>query len=145
MAHFAKLTEDTNVVLAVLAVDNATLLDENGVEQEALGQAHLEKHHGWPAHLWKQTSYNTRKGVHKLGGTPFRKNYAGRGMVYDAGRDAFLPTPSGYSSWILNETTGQYEAPQALPADAGSQEDGTQNLYEWDENTVSWKKTVITP
>ena len=64
MAHFAKLTEDTNVVLAVLAVDNATLLDENGVEQEALGQAHLEKHHGWPAHLWKQTTRSSALNKH---------------------------------------------------------------------------------
>jgi len=142
MAHFAKLTEN-NVVLATHTVNNSDILDENGIESEAIGQAFLEKHHGWPANLWKQTSYNTHKGVHKLGGTPFRKNYAGKLMVYDAGRDAFLPPPCGYPSWILNETTCQYEAPQALPADAGSQEDGTQNLYEWDESTTSWKKTVL--
>jgi len=64
-------------------------------------------------------------------------------MVYDAGRDAFLPPPSGYSSWTLNETTCQYEAPQTLPADAGVQADGTQNFYTWDESTTSWKKTVV--
>jgi hypothetical protein len=33
--------------------------------------------------VWKQTSYNTRGGIHKLGGTPFRKNYAGIGFKYD--------------------------------------------------------------
>ena len=142
MAHFAKLTENTNEVLTVLTIENSMILDENGVEQEALGQAHLEKHHGWPANLWKQTSYNTDKGVHKLGGTPFRKNYAGRGMVYDAGRDAFLPPPCDYASWTLNETTCQYECPEPRPVE----EDAARGSnYEWDENTVSWKKIVITP
>jgi len=135
MAHFAKLTEN-NVVLATHVVNNSDILDENGIESEAIGQAFLEKHHGWPANLWKQTSYNTVSGVHKLGGTPFRKNYAGKGMVYDAGRDAFLPPPCDYASWTLNETTCQYECPEPRPVE----ED-----YEWDENTVSWKKTVITP
>jgi hypothetical protein len=28
---------------------------------------------------WVQTSYNTQAGVHTLGGTPLRKNYAGIG------------------------------------------------------------------
>ena len=32
---------------------------------------------------WIQTSYNTRGGVHILGGTPLRKNFAGTGMTYD--------------------------------------------------------------
>jgi hypothetical protein len=33
--------------------------------------------------FWKQTSYNTYSGQHRLGGTPFRKNYAGIGYTYD--------------------------------------------------------------
>ena len=32
---------------------------------------------------WVQTSYNTRAGEHRLGGTPLRKNYAGIGFHYD--------------------------------------------------------------
>ncbi len=40
---------------------------------------------------WIQTSYNTHGGVHKNGGTPLRKNYAGIGYTYDAQRDAFIP------------------------------------------------------
>ena len=46
---------------------------------------------------WIQTSYNTRGGVHILGGTPLRKNFAGIGMTYDAQRDAFIP-PQPYPS-----------------------------------------------
>jgi hypothetical protein len=40
---------------------------------------------------WIQTSYNTHGGVHLLGGTPLRKNYAGIGFTYDATKDAFIP------------------------------------------------------
>ena len=48
--------------------------------------------------VWKQTSYNTIGGEHTLGGTPFRKNYAGIGFKYDQTRDAFIP-PKPYDSW----------------------------------------------
>ena len=41
-------------------------------------------------------------GVHSLGGTPLRKNYAGIGYSYDRTKDAFIP-PKPYSSWILDE------------------------------------------
>ena len=156
MAHFAKISEE-NIVLGVHTVDNAD------APTEADGQSFLENIHGWPAHLWKQTSYNTVHGVHytedksldnfELGvsvRTPsadqskaIRKNYAGIGMKYDAARDAFIDAASPYPSWVMNESKGIYEAPEPLPADAGSQADGSQNLYEWDESIPNWKKTVI--
>jgi hypothetical protein len=78
---------------------------------------------------WVQTSYNTRGGVHLLGGTPLRKNYAGIGYTYDAVRDAFIP-PQPYISWTLNEDTCLWDAPIPMP------EDG--KLYRWDEATTSW-------
>jgi len=79
--------------------------------------------------VYKQTSYNTHGGVHSLGGTPFRKNYAGLGYTYDASRDAFIP-PKPYNSWVLNETTCLWDAPVPMPTDG--------NRYEWDEATTSW-------
>lgn len=79
----------------------------------------------------KRTSYNTRGGVHLLGGIPFRKNYAGIGYMYDQSRDAFIP-PKPYPSWILNEETCLWNAPMQYP------NDGMQ--YEWDEETISWKE-----
>ena len=79
--------------------------------------------------VWKQTSYNTFAGEHKLGGTPFRKNFAGIGYSYDQTRDAFIP-PQPYRSWTLNETTCQWEAPVALP--------DTENSYNWNEETQQW-------
>ena len=92
--------------------------------------------------VYKQTSYNTRGGVHYTDGVPsedqtkaFRKNYAGLGYTYDAGRDAFIP-PKPYNSWVLNEDTCLWDAPVAMPADAGTGE--PPKRYTWDENTTSW-------
>ena len=79
--------------------------------------------------VYKQTSYNTRGGVHALGGTPFRKNYAGLGYTYDAGRDAFIP-PKPYASWVLNETSCLWDAPVPMPVD--------DKRYMWDEANKVW-------
>lgn len=78
---------------------------------------------------WIQTSYNTYGGVHKNGGTPLRKNFAGIGYTYDRELDAFIP-PQPYASWILNEDTCLWDAPVPVP------DDGKQ--YRWDEATQSW-------
>ena len=62
----------------------------------------------------KRTSYNTSGGIHSSGGTPFRKNYAVIGGIYDADFDAFI-SPQPYPSWKLNYTTFRWEAPIARP------------------------------
>ena len=139
MATFAKIGLN-NKVIEVLSVHNNELLDSNGVEQEVNGIDFLTKLTGWS--IWKQTSYNTIGNVHLLGGTPFRKNHAGIGYTYDEDRDAFIPSKP-YNSWILNETTCQWEAPVAYPNTQ------TQNLtdrdgnpandaYNWNEETTTW-------
>jgi hypothetical protein len=76
MAHFAKLDEN-NVVLQVIVVHNNELLDADGVEQEALGQAFCTNLLGGN---WKQTSYNGN----------IRKNYAGVGFTYNPALDEFI-------------------------------------------------------
>ena len=126
MSHFAKL--DNNIVQTVHVVSNKHLLNAQGVEDEALGIAHLTKIHG-PEWTWVQTSYNTAGGQHERGGTPFRKNYAGIGDTYDEVRDAFIP-PKPFASWTLNEDTCQWEAPTAHPDDG--------KRYSWNEDTTSW-------
>ena len=87
---------------------------------------------------WVQTSYNTRGGVHydPATGEPsadqskaLRKNYAGKGYIYDAALDAFY-APQPFASWTLNEETCLWEAPVAYPDDG--------QMYEWDEDTTSW-------
>ena len=126
MASFAKIGLN-NKVIEVLSVHNNELLDANSVEQEVNGIDFLTKLTGWA--VWKQTSYNTRGGVHLTGGTPFRKNHAGIGSTYDEDRDAFIP-PKPFNSWTLNEDTCLWEAPVALP--------DTENRYTWNEATTSW-------
>ena len=85
--------------------------------------------------VYKQTSYNTHGGVHSLGGTPFRKNYAGLGYTYDAQRDAFIP-PKPYNSWVLDENTCLWNSPVAMPSDATL--GPPPKMYNWNENTTSW-------
>jgi len=81
MAYFAKLGTG-NIVETVISVNNSVITDANGVEQEQLGVDFINNLYN-TRDVWKQTSYNTHLGVHKLGGTPFRKNFAGIGMSYD--------------------------------------------------------------
>jgi hypothetical protein len=78
---------------------------------------------------WIQTSYNTRGGVHILGQTPLRKNFAGVGFSYDIRRDAFI-APKPYVSWVLNEETCTWEAPIPYPMDG--------KYYIWDEILSEW-------
>ena len=126
MASFAKIGLN-NKVIEVLSVVNEVLHDSNGIEQESIGIDFLTKLTGYP--VWKQTSYNTHGGVHKLGGTPLRKNHAGIGYTYDEDRDAFI-APKSFNSWILNEFTCLWEAPVAKPNDG--------NKYNWNETTQNW-------
>jgi hypothetical protein len=131
MASFAKIGLNSKVI-EVLSVHNNVLKDSNGVEQEVNGIDFLTKLTGYP--VWKQTSYNTRGGVHNNGGTPLRKNHAGIGMTYDEDRDAFIHKKP-FNSWILNEDTCLWEAPIAYPQD--------ENRYKWNEQTLSWDLTTI--
>jgi len=130
MAYFAKLGTG-NIVETVISINNSVITDANGVEQEQLGVDFINNLYE-TNDIWKQTSYNTNGGVHLLGGTPFRKNYAGIGFTYDANRNAFIPQKP-YNSWVLNETTCQWEAPVAYPVDSN-----INNRYKWNESTLTW-------
>jgi len=127
MASFAKIGLNSKVI-QVVSVHNNELKDSNGVEQENIGIQFLESTTGWS--LWKQTSYNTYAGEHKLGGTPLRKNHASIGMTYDENRDAFIPKKL-YNSWTLNETTCRWDPPVAYPNDG--------QPYEWNEENQQWE------
>jgi hypothetical protein len=107
MAHFAKLGINGKVI-AVHAVNNSDILNDSGVEDETVGQQFLERLHGWPASMWIQTSYNTQGGIHNLGGTPLRGNYAGLDKIYDEDNNIFR-TKQPYASWTLNTTTASWE------------------------------------
>ena len=126
MAYFAKLNSD-NIVEQVIVVSNDIAISEQ------TGIDFINKLYNTNDN-WKQTSYNTFGNVHLLGGTPFRKNYAGIGYTYDSQRDAFI-APKPYTSWVLNEQTCLWEAPVARPNDEGR--------YTWNEETKNWDLVTI--
>jgi hypothetical protein len=110
MSHFAKI--EGGIVTQVIVAE------QDFINSGAVGNAAD----------WVQTSYNTHAGQHPEG-RPLRKNYAGIGYSYDAGRDAFIP-PKPHNSWVLDEDTCLWNAPVAYPTDG--------NRYEWNESTTSW-------
>ena len=118
MSHFAQI-DGNNIVTQVIVIE------QDVVDTGLFGDPNS----------WIQTSYNTSGGIHLLGGTPLRKNYAGIGYTYDNTRDAFIP-PKPFNSWTLNETTCLYEAPILMPDDG--------KMYSWDEETTSWIE-ITTP
>ena len=123
MAHFAKLSLDSKVVSVHVVSNEVATTEQAGID--FLDSLHKTND------VWKQTSYNTYGGVHKLGETPLRKNYAGLGYTYDEDKDAFI-APQPFNSWTLNEDTCLWEAPSAYPDDG--------KRYEWNEETISWEE-----
>ena len=118
MAHYALLNMQ-NVVTEVITG-----------KDETEGPTNWEIHYGnLREQICKRTSYNTAEGEHRLGGTPFRKNYAGIGYTYDVGKDAFIP-PRPFASWTLNNDKCIWEAPVEYPSDG--------KRYMWNEETQAW-------
>lgn len=123
MSHFAKLDENNVVVFVTTGRQ-----EDDGKELELFERT---------GDVYKQTSYNTRGGVHydPETGEPsadqskaFRGNYAGIGYRYDETLDAFIP-PQPFPSWVLNEQTFNWDAPVPMP------EDG---VWVWDEEAGDW-------
>jgi hypothetical protein len=116
MAHYAFLDMD-NIVTEVIVGKDETDTTKN-----------WELYYQSIRHLvCKRTSYNTVGGIHRNGGTPFRKNYAGIGYTYDSERDAFIP-PKPFDSWSLNDDTCLWDP--EYPSDDES--------YTWNEETLTW-------
>lgn len=124
MAHFAKLDQNNLVVFVTVGRQ-----EDDGKEIE------LQHRTG---DVYKQTSYNTRAGVHySQEGQPsadqskaFRYNFAGIGFTYDEQRDAFI-APKPFGSWVLEESTCQWVAPVEYPNDGFA--------YAWNNNLLDWE------
>jgi hypothetical protein len=121
MAHFAKIGTGS-------IVERVEVVHNDIATTEQAGADFLNSIYN-TADTWIQTSYNTFAGEHKLGGTPFRKNYATVGGRYDQTRDAFIPIKP-YDSWTINEDTCQWEAPVSYPTDG--------QVYNWNETDQTW-------
>lgn len=131
MAHYAFL-DANNTVTEVIVGKNE---NEDNIDWEV--------HYGnFRGQTCKRTSYNTQGGVHTLGGTPLRKNYAGIGYTYDSERDAFIP-PKPFASWILNENSCLWDSPTPYPTDVGTEE--SPKRYVWDEETLAWTLVEAIP
>ena len=124
MSHFCKLDENNLVTFVTVGRQ-----EDDGLEAELTART---------GDVYKQTSYNTRGGVHydPETGEPsedqtkaLRFNYAGIGFTYDEARDAFIP-PQPYPSWVLDEDTCLWVAPVPMPEDGGE--------YRWDEEAGDW-------
>jgi len=115
-------------------------LDSNNIVTEVIpGKDETDTSYDWEQ--WysnfrglpcKRTSYNTWANTHRLGGTPYRKNFGLIGFTYDAIRDAFIP-PKPYPSWSLNEDTCVWQAPTPRP--------DPWQAYAWNESTLLWDLT----
>jgi hypothetical protein len=116
MAHFAK-------------IENGTVTQVNVIDEDYFAANRETRYTG----QWVQTSYNTQGGVHLLGGTPLRKNYAGIGYTYDEVRDAFY-APQPYPSWTLNEDSCLWESPVPMPTDG--------KFYTWNEDNQNWEEVI---
>ena len=124
MAHFAELNS-SNEVLRVIVVSNDDV-NANGGDQHADAETFVTSivPYSTDGASWKQTSYNNS----------FRKQYAGTGYTYDAGKDKFISFKP-YASWSL-DSNDDWQAPISEPDDG--------KYYEWDEddyqadNTAGW-------
>lgn len=121
MAYFAELDENS-VVKRTLAVNDNHIL-QNGVEVEQLGIDHLKSVYGEDT-VWKQTSFNNR----------IRVRFGQPGYTYNESLDAFI-RPKPYSSWVLNNTTTEWDPPIPIPNDG--------KHYKWNEEAQSWELIEI--
>ena len=143
MAHFAELKQETDkfdsskqnwVVQRVVVVGNdvstaAGPLGENDMHVD--GEAWCIDF--FKGGNWKQTSYNNN----------FRKQYCGKGFVYDYAKDKFL-SPQPFASWSLDEND-DWQAPITYPSII--EEGDVRYFIDWNEskynadNTKGWEAT----
>lgn len=113
MTHFAEIDENGIVLRVIVA------------EQDFIDSGKI----GDPKN-WIQTSNNTRKGIHVLGGIPLRENFASVGYTYDKINDVFR-SPSPYPSWILKDNI-EWISPIDNPK-------VDEQLYIWNEQDQIWQ------
>ena len=143
MAHFAEIRSDNNTALRVIVIGEQQVIDHGGENSTELEQWVKDNHPNdpiieqqlgtYPETYWKRTSYNTIRNTHRNGETPFRGNYAGIDSIYDV----IFYGPQPYSSWSLNLSIADWEAPVAFPSST-TYGDNVQYQIQWDEDNLRW-------
>ena len=136
MAHFAELksmtdptgfTSDTHQVVQRVVVVGNDIAAGGGTLAD--NDMHVDGE-TWCVNFfkggnWKQTSYNHN----------FRKQYAGKGYIYDSAKDKFL-NPQPFSSWSL-DGNDDWQAPVAYPTITTY--DGDKRYFiSWNEENLRW-------
>lgn len=120
MANFALLNEQ-NEIVNILYLEDSYITNAEGIKQENLGISYLQQNHPELNGTWVECSQ----------ANGFRRNSGAIGFTYNSTLNAFIPPkPEGFSSWQLNETTFNWEAPVAKQPG--------QEYYHWNEETQSW-------
>jgi len=124
MAHFAELNS-SNEVLRVIVISNDDV-EANGGELSSEAETFVTSiaPHSTGGVAWKQTSYNNN----------FRKQYAGIGYTYDAGKNKFI-VPQPFPSWSL-DSNDDWQAPVTYPTI--TEIDSESVLINWDEDNQKW-------
>jgi len=129
MKYFAKLSLE-NIVLSIHKVE-----DSNASTEQA-GSEYLTNIHNWSS--WKECS--------KTNVNVIRKNPAKIGDTYDVDKDAFI-SPKPFNSWVLNETTCQWEPPVEKPATESYSVSGSNETFtavpQWNEDNQRWEKQKV--
>ena len=112
MAHYAFL-DNNNIVTEVITGIHETELIE-GLDTETW-------YSNFRGQVCKRTSYNGN----------IRANYAGIGYIYNSDFDVFI-APRPYTSWKLNYTTYEWEAPVAMPEEIEG------HIWKWSEINKEW-------
>ena len=131
MAHFAELkamTDPTGFTSDSHQVVHRVVVVGNDISTAAGDLGNNDMHvdgENWCVNffkggIWKQTSYNHN----------FRKQYCGKGYVYDPLKDKFL-APQPYQSWSL-DGNDDWQAPVTYPTDT------TDKFISWDEPNLRW-------
>lgn len=116
MAHYAFLNGNNIVTEVIVGIDETELIE---------GQTPEAWYGAFRGQVCVRTSYNGN----------IRARYAGIGYTYDEQRDVFI-APQPYPSWVLNDTTTEWEPPTPMPTEGGP--------WMWDEATLGWIE-MVTP
>jgi hypothetical protein len=112
MKYFAKLDAANKVVAINHIEDDVAPTEQAGID--FLNTTYKTND------VWKQSFQDGSQ----------RKHAASPGFIYDESRDAFIDPQPPYPSWILNESTCDYDPPTPLP--------DNEKTYRWNEEAKSW-------